>query len=158
MNVNVTNFLHSLAKNIATACSIAFPGTIDTTHKAGIWAGEAIESLSTDPFTTLVDYGGEKPGLVAKGAISLQVNTQGTERDEVRLRAWTIYAALCNSDGTLRTMWTIAGIVPTTQQSDGHWTIVGLQPIAAPAFLGGPDEQGRVACVFNVDLEFFKKD
>ncbi len=156
MPVNVTNFLHSLAKAIAVACSIPFPGTIDAAHKAAIWAGEAIESLATDPFTTLVDYGGSAPEFNQATEIAVQVATMGTVRDAVRDRAWAVYQALRASDGRPWRSATIAGIVPTTQAADGTWRVIKADFVQPPGFVGGPDEQGRVMCAFSMDVRFVK--
>jgi hypothetical protein len=152
----VNEFLLSLVCAVGAATEMAF----DTTPRA-IWAGEAIEDGSSDPYTVLRIYGGVEPGSFADTrvpVVSIQADTRGKDAQAVLAQAWKIHETFLNDDGTPVTYWAIDAkqfdendaIVEDTDT--GQWFVTVTQFRGLPGIVGRDESDRRIA-TDNFDVE-----
>jgi hypothetical protein len=149
MAVNVNNFVHSLALQLASATSLAY-----ATAPRAIWRHRAIEDQAADPYSVLRVYGGSPLMWHPLPRLSLQVWTLGTSDDAALAQAQRLAEAFTDTDSLPRHGWVFAG-QSTAGSTDGTWRIVSCDILQRPGLVGR-DDRGRAEVVFNVDLGFLK--
>jgi hypothetical protein len=165
LSVVVTDFLHSLARDLvvrAAAASvpvtIAYPATPSASTPAGLWTGKAIEAYAADPYTVLRITGGAGTTWDPLPRLSVQFWTVGKGGPVAALnRAQTLFEALLDADGRPARMRVIDGFKWANDAADGHWLVVSIDPLQRPGPLG-PDANGREQVSFNCDIGFVRKD
>ena len=146
MPFDTTNFLNSLAVNLAAELTIEYAGT-----PRALWILVADDKAAADPATALIPYGGMPTAWDPLPPRSVQVRTVGTSAVAAMVRAEAIYAEMLEG-GRPWQRKVIDAYALGAAEADGSWKIVALELLQPPGMIGY-DEKNRAVVVFNFSVE-----
>lgn len=170
MQIDLNNFLHSLAKYIvATAAaqtpSVVIPYAYDAAHatppgKLGLWRHEVQEDFASDPYSVLRVYGG--PPTISHPLLRMNVQcmTVGIADEDAIARAYSVFQTLfdgAGSAGNPKLMRGINGYLAADDSADGTYLLVYLWAQQRCPGLLGRDDRGRREVDFNFEIGVHKE-
>jgi hypothetical protein len=154
VNLDLPNFVLSLAAALAGACSLQLA--------QDVFAHQADESAAHDPYAVFRCYGGPVPsGILRVPAVSVQCQATGKSPSAALRLANSLYEACYDASGNPRTHWVIDG-----KQIDGSGALIAdtqnwevrLINLNQPPGQIGRDDRGRTEAVFNFDIFYMPKE